>query len=160
MFGIFKKSDKVELYSPISGKSIPIEQTPDQVFSEKIAGDGIAINPEEGLVVSPCKGEILQIFKTNHAIAIKEENGLEILVHLGVDTVNLEGKGFERIAEVGQKVKVGDPLIKMDLEFLKENAKSIICPIIITNMDKVGNIERNYGNLKRGQRITKITLKK
>jgi glucose-specific phosphotransferase system IIA component len=100
-------------------------------------GDGFAVEPHEGYVVSPVKGEIALIFETNHAIAIITETGLEVLVHIGIDTVKMEGRGFTRLAEIGQKVDNGTPLMKFDLELVKKEAKSSITEVVVTNMDMV-----------------------
>lgn len=105
-------------------------------------GDGFAIIPADGIFVSPVKGEVIQVFPTKHAIGIKTENGLEILIHIGLNTVELNGGGFEMLTKVGKKVKPGDDLIKVNLELLKEKGLDIITPVIITNLDeKVQRLE-------------------
>jgi PTS system, glucose subfamily, IIA component len=99
-----------------------------------MVGDGVAIEPTaSGVMLAPASGRVEKIFDTNHAFSIVTPAGIEIFVHFGMDTVQLEGKGFERIAEEGAVVKAGDPLIKYDYDFLKANAKSIITPVIISN---------------------------
>jgi glucose-specific phosphotransferase system IIA component len=145
-----KKNKEVELISPITGNIIPLEKVPDPVFSEKIMGDGIAIEPSEGKILSPIDGKIATIFPTNHAIGLVNKEGLEILIHIGIDTVELKGEGFNRIAEEGADVKKGDPLMEIDLEKIKNGGKSTITPIIITNMDKVDKINKNTGKVERG----------
>jgi glucose-specific phosphotransferase system IIA component len=161
MFRIFKKKEEVELIAPITGKLVDITAESDQVFSQKMVGDGIAIEPEDGLVVAPCRGRIVQIFSTNHAIGIETEQGIDVLIHLGLDTVELKGEGFERIAKEGQIVKPGDLLIKMDLEIIKNYGKSTITPFIITNIDKINKIEKNSGSVKRGKdKVMTVQLKK
>ena len=120
-------------------------------------GDGFAINPEENVVKSPCAGEIVQIFSTGHAVGIKTKKGLEILVHIGIDTVELDGEGFNKLVENGDKVKVGTPLIEVDLDFIKENAPSISTPVIVTNMEKVKSMEIiKKGNVKAETKVLKI----
>ena len=102
-------------------------------------GDGVAIEPSEsGVMLAPADGKLEKIFETNHAFSIVTPSGLEIFVHFGMDTVKLEGKGFERLVNEGDVVKKGTPLIKYDYDFLKENAKSIITPVIISNPDEFG----------------------
>ncbi len=150
MFKFMKKNKEVELISPITGNIIPLEKVPDPVFSEKIMGDGIAIEPSEGKILSPIDGKIATIFPTNHAIGLVNKEGLEILIHIGIDTVELKGEGFNRIAEEGADVKKGDPLMEIDLEKIKNGGKSTITPIIITNMDKVDKINKNTGKVERG----------
>lgn len=120
--------------SPIHGEIKPLSEVPDQVFSQKMMGDGFAILPTEGMVISPVDGEIVTFFPTKHAIGIKANDGREILIHVGIDTVKLEGKGFEALVAQGDKVEAGQPLLKMDLAYIKAHAVSIITPIIFTNL--------------------------
>lgn len=140
MFGLFKKN-VIRLLAPLSGKAVPLESVPDEVFSQKLVGDGIAIEPTDGLLLSPCNGRILKIFPTNHAVIISSEEGIEILIHLGLDTVELKGEGFERLAEDESIVKTGDPIIRMDMERIHALGKRVITPIIILNKDKAKNIK-------------------
>ncbi|HLQ97813.1 MAG TPA: glucose-specific PTS transporter subunit IIBC [Candidatus Dormibacteraeota bacterium] len=119
---------------PIKGELIPITEVPDQVFAGKMMGDGFAIVPEEGLVVSPVNGKIINIFPTKHAIGIQSDGGREILIHIGIDTVNLKGEGFETLIHEGDAVEVGQPLLKVDLSYIQENATSTITPIVFTNL--------------------------
>jgi len=93
-----------------------LEEVPDPVFAQKMMGDGIAIEPTEGTVVSPVNGEIVQFFPTKHAIGIKSETGVEVLIHVGLETVGMKGEGFEGLVEVGDKVKVGTPLLTFDID--------------------------------------------
>lgn len=150
MFKFLNKNKEIELISPITGNIIPLEEVPDPVFSEKMMGDGIAIEPSEGKILSPIDGKIATIFPTNHAIGLVNKEGLEILIHIGIDTVELNGEGFNRIAEEGADVKKGDLLMEIDLEKIKNGGKSTITPIIITNMDKVDKIDKNTGKVERG----------
>ncbi|GFN34557.1 PTS sugar transporter subunit IIA [Tepidimicrobium xylanilyticum] len=142
MFRFFRKNKSIEIVSPVTGKIIPIEEVPDQVFSEKMIGDGLAIDPKEGRVLSPIDGEVVTIFPTNHAIGLVSKEGLEILIHIGIDTVELNGVGFTRIIEKDSKVKKGDLLVEFDIDLIKEKGKSPITPVIISNMDKVENIDK------------------
>lgn len=120
---------------------VPLEQVPDPVFSEKMMGDGVAVIPEEGVLVSPVEGEVVQVFHTKHAIGIKSVSGLDILLHIGLETVELNGEGFNVFIKEGQTVKVGDPLLNFDISFLRNENKEIITPIVITNYsDKVDEI--------------------
>ncbi|OCL27210.1 PTS glucose transporter subunit IIA [Orenia metallireducens] len=151
MFNIFNKNNKVEFLAPMTGEIVKIEDVPDKVFAEKMLGDGIAINPSEGTIVAPCSGEIIQIFPTNHAVGIKTETNLELLIHIGIDTVKLNGKGFESFIEKGDKVKAGDKLIKIDLDYVKENAKSLITPLVITNMSEVDKMNKQQGSVVSGK---------
>lgn len=149
-----KKEFKGKVYAPISGKILPLEQVPDEVFAQKMVGDGIAIEPDaSGTMLSPADGKVEKIFDTNHAFSIVTTSGMEIFVHFGMDTVKLEGKGFERIANEGDTVKKGDPLIKYDYEFLKENAKSVITPVIISNYEEYSSLGKKEGNAVAGETL-------
>lgn len=123
-----------EIINPIEGEIIPITEVPDQVFSGKMMGDGFAIIPSEGTVVSPVDGEIVNVFPTKHAIGILSKGGKEILIHIGIDTVKLNGEGFEVLVAQGDKVTKGQQLVKVDLHFIRENAPSTITPIVFTNL--------------------------
>ncbi|MBO1264430.1 PTS transporter subunit EIIC [Proteiniclasticum sp. SCR006] len=123
--------------SPMKGKLLDLTEVPDALFAEKMIGDGFAVEPQEGYVVSPVAGEIAHIFETNHALAIITDSGLEVLLHIGIDTVKMEGRGFTRLAEIGQKVENGTPLMKFDLELVRKEAKSSITEVVVTNMDMV-----------------------
>lgn len=156
MFNLFKKKTLTEeIYSPMVGKVINIEDVPDPVFKEKMVGDGLAIEPTEGTVYSPIDGTIIQIFPTKHAIGIKSQNGLEILVHIGMDTVEMKGEGFESFIEEGQNVKKGDKLITFDIDKIKDQ-HPLISPIIITNMNIVDSIEKVDGGIEAHADKTKI----
>lgn len=137
--------DTFEIIAPLSGEIINIEDVPDIVFSEKIAGDGIAIKPCGNKMVAPFDGTIGKIFETNHAFSIVSDNGIELLVHFGVDTIELKGEGFNRIAQEGQHVKKGDLIIEFNLLFLQEKSKSILTPVIISNMDIIKNLIKLSG---------------
>jgi sugar PTS system EIIA component len=147
LFG--KKEDApstVSIIAPLTGKVIPLEEVPDPVFSQKMMGDGVAITPSEGKVTSPVDGEIIQVFPTKHAIGIKAKNGAEILIHIGLDTVNMNGEGFTTHIQEGKKVKTGDLLVTYDLELVKEKARSIVTPIIITNSDQMTTTDKQEGS--------------
>ncbi|WP_210365079.1 PTS glucose transporter subunit IIA [Bacillus sp. REN3] len=132
----------VKMLSPITGNAVSLDQVPDPVFSEKMMGDGIAIEPSEGVVVSPVDGEILQVFPTKHAVGIKAKNGAEILIHIGLETVSLKGEGFETHVKQGDTVSAGDKLVTFDLNVIGEKAKSTITPVIITNTDQAASLEK------------------
>ena len=132
-----KDTGTIEIVAPLSGEIVNIEDVPDVVFAEKIVGDGIAIKPTGNKMVAPVDGTIGKIFETNHAFSIESDSGIELFVHFGIDTVELKGEGFKRIAEEGQRVKVGDPVIEFDLPLLEEKAKSTLTPVVISNMDEI-----------------------
>lgn len=147
MFGLFKKKKKEEkqeslcLFAPITGKTVPLSEVPDPVFAEKLAGDGVAILPESNIVTAPADGELTLVFKTKHAFAMTLDNGVEILVHIGLETVSLNGEGFEQLAESGKHIKAGTPIIKFDMDVLKAHNLPLITPVLITNVDSVKSIK-------------------
>lgn len=150
---------EVKIYAPLSGEIVNIEDVPDVVFSEKIVGDGVAIRPNGDTIVAPVNGTIGKIFETNHAFSIESDEGIELFVHFGIDTVELKGEGFTRLAEEGQKVKVGDPIIKFDLALLEAKAKSVLTPVVISNMDEITNLQKLSGEVVKGESVV-LTLTK
>lgn len=138
----------IDIVAPLTGEIVAIEDVPDVVFAEKIVGDGIAIRPTGNKMVAPCDGELGKIFDTNHAFSIESDSGIELFVHFGIDTVELKGEGFTRIAEEGQKVKAGDTILEFDLEFLTANAKSVLTPVVISNMDEIKELQKMSGNVE------------
>ncbi|MFK4784692.1 PTS glucose transporter subunit IIA [Fusobacterium sp. MFO224] len=158
MFKGKKKQNVIEIFSPLNGKVIPLEEVPDEAFAQKMIGDGCAIDPTEGAIYSPIAAEI-DIFDTNHAVSFETKDELEMIVHFGIDTVKLNGEGLKRVA-TSNEASVGDKLVEYDLAFVKENAKSTKTPIIITNMDIVDKIEVvAKGDVKVGDLLMKVTLK-
>jgi sugar PTS system EIIA component len=133
MFKFLKKEKVVEIYTPVNGLILPLEDVPDPVFSQKMVGEGIAVIPTNDNIHSPVKGTVILIAATKHAIGIRAKNGVEILVHVGLETVSLNGEGFKIAVNVGDQVSVGQLLIEVDWEYISTNAKSIITPIVITN---------------------------
>lgn len=119
--------------SPMMGDIVKLEDVPDEVFASGAMGKGIAINPAEGTVFAPANGEVTLVFPTGHAIGMRTENGAELLIHVGMDTVSLEGKGFKTYVEVGDKVQVGQKLLEFDLATIREANLPVISPIIVTN---------------------------
>lgn len=131
------KPEQEVIVSPVTGTLIPIEEVPDPTFGKKMMGDGFAVAPKEGSLVAPVSGEVIQVFPTKHAIGIRTPGQLEILIHIGLDTVNLNGEGFTLHVKEGDQVKMGDLLVDFDLSLIKEKAASTITPVIITNMEMV-----------------------
>lgn len=122
MFKLFGKKD-TDIFSPIKGKVIELSEVNDPVFSQKMMGEGFAVIPSDSTVYSPTVGIIKSIFPTKHAISISSDDGTEILLHIGIDTVSLEGKGLYPKVFEGQRVAIGDPLLVIDLQYLKEQGK-------------------------------------
>lgn len=154
------KKEEIIIYSPINGKVILLAEVPDEAFAQKMVGDGCAIEPAEGIICSPVDGNLMNIFPTNHAVIFESASGLEMIVHFGIDTVKLEGEGFEKLREAGP-IKVSDKIIKYDLEKIKNAVPSLKTPVIINNMEKVQSIEVLNLNkqVKIGDPIMKIILK-
>jgi glucose PTS system EIICBA or EIICB component len=150
---------ETSIISPIKGEIKPITEVPDAVFSGKMMGDGFAIIPTEGTIVSPVDGKIVNLFPTKHAIGILSDGGREILIHVGIDTVNLKGKGFETLVSENDRVVKGQSLLKVDLDFVKQNAPSIITPIVFTNLEQGESIVLNkQGNVNlKEENIISIT---
>lgn len=131
MFNILKK--KKTIVAPVSGQVIPLSDVKDEVFSSGMMGDGIAIQPTDDIFVAPCDGEIVLIPETKHAFGIKSTDGIELLIHIGLDTVMKKGQGFQPLVEVGDKVKKGTPVIKVDVEFFHQEGISLVTSVIILN---------------------------
>lgn len=148
-----------DIVSPLDGKIISITEVPDEVFSQKMMGDGFAIEPSNGELVSPVNGTITTLFPTKHAVGITADDGLELLVHFGMDTVALKGEGFTALVEQGDKVKAGDTLLKVDLEAVKDKVPSIITPVVFTNLPEGKAVIITSGKeVKRGEKSI-VTVK-
>ncbi len=128
------------LVSPVTGDIVALDQVPDEAFASKAVGDGVAIRPTDKTVVSPANGTVVKIFNTNHAFCLETDSGAEVVVHMGIDTVALEGKGFTRLVEEGATVKVGQPVLELDLDFLNANARSMISPVVVSNIDDYSGV--------------------
>lgn len=134
-----KELDEVKgdvIFAPITGKAVSLKEVNDPTFADEILGKGVAIIPESNRVVSPINGEIVTVFDTKHAIAMEDENGVEILIHVGLDTVKLNGKYFSTHVKAGDKVKVGQPLLDFDAKAIKNEGYDLITPVVITNSDR------------------------
>lgn len=133
-------SARHNLKSPLSGKVLPLSDIPDKVFSSGAMGKGLAIDPEKGELIAPADGEITTIFPTGHAVGLTTKDGIEILMHIGMDTVELEGQGFEIFVKQGDQVKAGDLLVRFDIEAIKAAGYSVITPIVITNTEHFADV--------------------
>ncbi|MGV3465713.1 MAG: PTS sugar transporter subunit IIA [Heyndrickxia sp.] len=134
---LFKKNDKsIILLAPLTGKVVQLEEVPDEVFSQKMMGDGVAIIPSNSTVYSPFDGEIVNVFQTKHAITLRSDEGVELLIHMGLDTVNLKGEGFDIKVSDGEKITKGSLLANFDLNKVKESGYEVITPIILLNGDR------------------------
>lgn len=141
-----------DIVMPASGELMDITNVPDPVFSEKMTGDGFAVLPEEGTICSPVYGKVFNVFPSKHAIGILSDGGKEVLVHIGVNTVKLKGQGFKVLVEEGDLVAAGQPIMEVDIAYVKENAKSLISPIIFSNLPEGSTVELSKtGKLKVGE---------
>ncbi|SEO64744.1 PTS system IIA component, Glc family (TC 4.A.1) [Amphibacillus marinus] len=140
LFGKEEKIDKEVLVSPVTGQVVDITEVPDPTFSEKMMGDGIAFKPTDGTFVAPVDGEVVNLFPTLHAIGIKSKAGVEYLIHIGLDTVMLDGEGFTAHVKQGDHVKAGDSLVTVDLDFVSQKAKTIT-PLVVTS--QVASLAKN-----------------
>lgn len=133
MFGFLKKQEKYEVAAPVKGEAVPIQQVSDPTFGEEILGKGAAVIPEEGRFYAPTDGTVTLLFDTLHAVSITSDDGVEILIHVGLDTVELKGAPFTAHVKTGDKVKKGDLLLEADLEQIRASGREIITPVIICN---------------------------
>lgn len=149
--------NKITIASPLKGEVVPLTEVKDETFASEMMGKGIAINPTEGKVVSPINGTVQMIFKTKHAIGLKSEDGAEILIHIGMDTVQLDGKHFTAHVKDGDKVKVGDTLVEFDMDAIKKEGYELVTPVIITNtMDYLEIVPKEIKSVNAGEDIITI----
>ncbi|NKF50571.1 PTS glucose transporter subunit IIA [Shewanella sp. WXL01] len=146
-------SGQIDILAPVSGEIVKIEKVPDAVFSEKIVGDGIAIDPKGKQILAPIDGTIGKIFETNHAFSIESPQGLELFIHFGIGTVELGGKGFSRLAEEGQQVKAGDPILEFDMQQLEGQVDSLLTPVVLANMEDVDQLDKKQGSVTAGKDV-------
>lgn len=149
--------NKITIASPLNGEVVPLTEVKDETFASEMMGKGIAINPTEGKVVSPINGTVQMIFKTKHAIGLKSEDGAEILIHIGMDTVQLDGKHFIAHVKDGDKVKVGETLVEFDMDAIKKEGYELVTPVIITNtMDYLEIVPKEIKSVNAGEDIITI----
>ncbi|SHE34223.1 PTS sugar transporter subunit IIA [Schwartzia succinivorans] len=156
MFGFGSK--KLVLSAPVEGKIVDITEVEDPVFAGKMMGDGFAVEPAEGVntVCAPCDAKVMLVPDTMHAVAL-EKNGVELLLHVGIDTVSMRGKGFEALVKAGDKVDAGQPLLKFDSNKIAEAGKSSITMLVVTNQDDA--VESAEKNLVNSEEVMTLTLK-
>lgn len=139
------------ILAPLTGKAVPLSEVPDSVFSEKVLGDGVAIIPADGKIVSPVDGEISTVAETSHAYGFTSEDGQEVLVHVGLETVSLNGECFKVYGKAGDKVKAGDLVAEVDLEYLKEKEINPITPVLICSDTEGKELQYTEGDVKAGE---------
>lgn len=154
--GFFKKN-KMVICSPMEGELVPLVNVNDPVFAGEMLGKGVAIIPSVGRAVSPINGKILTVFETKHAIGLVDDNGIEVLIHIGINTVELKGEFFKTHVKDGDLVKVGDLLVEFDIQAIKTAGYDIITPVVITNTNDFSEIsELKSGLVKPKDEILKI----
>ena len=154
-----KVVDRIVLSSPITGVAAELSTAPDEAFAQKMMGDGAVVTPEDPYVRAPEDGEVAFVFDTKHAIGFVTESGISLLIHVGIDTVKLNGEGFEALVESGQEVKKGDPMLKLDLDYLSQNAPSIVSPVLCTELEDNQRIHLlNEGQVKAGEPLFEIEV--
>ena len=154
-----KVVDRIVISSPISGIAADLVTAPDEAFAQKMMGDGAVVTPEDPYVYAPEDGEVAFVFDTKHAIGFITESGISLLIHVGIDTVKLNGKGFEALVESGQEVKKGDPMLKLDLDYLSQNAPSIVSPVLCTELEDNQRIHLlKEGQIKAGEPLFEVEV--
>ena len=149
----------VVVSSPITGTAADLSTAPDEGFAGKMMGDGAVVTPEDAIIKAPEDGEVVFVFDTKHAIGFMTDSGLSLLLHIGIDTVKLDGKGFEVFVESGQKVKKGEPLMKIDIDYLKENAPSLVSPVLCTELEDNQKVRLlKTGDIKEGDELFAIDI--
>ena len=158
--GLFDKlfqGNKVEIASPVKGEIVPITQVPDETFSQEMVGKGVAIIPADGKFCAPADGELVALFPTGHAFCINSSDGAEILVHIGIDTVKLEGKYYTIHGKQGDTVKKGDLIVEVDIEGVKSAGYNVITPVIVSNYSNFSNLEKKSGTVEAGDLVIALS---
>ncbi len=159
MFKSLKKKKEMKVVSPSDGVAVELSKVPDEAFSEKMLGDGHAVAPTKGDIYSPVTGTITDITDTKHAFCITTDDGAEVLLHIGINTVNLKGEGFSVFVKEGEKVTQGERIAEVDLDLLKKHELCIETPVLICNQDKFSICDTASGDIKGGK-DTLFTYKK
>lgn len=156
LFDKFKKTSSNELTAPCNGKYIDISDTKDEMFNSKMLGDGIGIITSDSKLYSPVDGEVTMVFPTKHALGIKTSNNIDVLLHIGINTVELDGEPFEVHVKQNQKVQAGDLLVDVDFKKIEEKGYDATLMVVITNSDDYSAIEKNLGEKSLGEKVMKV----
>lgn len=160
MFNFLKKKKKLVIGSPAKGEAVSLDQVSDPTFSQEILGKGAAVIPAEGEIYAPADGTVGMVFETLHAVSMTTENGAEILIHVGLDTVKLKGEGFTGHVKAGEKVRKGDLLLSVDLERIRKAGYDTIIPVVICNTDQFASVvPAGGGNVAAGAGFIEIEEK-
>ncbi|KRN28921.1 N-acetylglucosamine and glucose PTS, EIICBA [Lactobacillus selangorensis] len=159
MFGLFKKNKQFDFVAPTNGEVMPITEVSDAMFAQKIMGDGYAVKPAEDAFYAPVAGTIQSIFPTKHALSFVTDDGIEVLLHLGVDTVELKGAPFEITVSEQQHVNAGDRLGSMDRQQITSSGRDDVLIVVFTNMDKINAMDAvETSSVNHGDVIGKVTV--
>lgn len=160
MVNLFKNHKELTIYAPTNGRICELSEVQDAMFAQKLLGDGCAIIPSDGLICAPCDGVLSMVANTHHAFGITGKQGIELLVHVGLDSVQLQGKGFRLLAKVNEKVKAHDPILLVDMDFMKKEAIDLTIPIVIMNANHF-TLEHSIqqGEVTTSSMIMKLTKK-
>lgn len=157
VFGLFgTRRSTIEVVAPLRGEVQPIANVPDPAFSQKMMGDGFAVVPADGNVVAPVAGEVVTLFPTRHAVGIRTPEGLEVLVHVGIDTVKLNGEGFTALVREGSRVEAGQPIMKVELDAIRGRVPSLATPVVFTNLEGWRFTLTHEGFSEAGQAVAKV----
>ncbi|GLX69410.1 PTS sugar transporter subunit IIA [Paenibacillus glycanilyticus] len=155
-----KKSNSVSVSAPLSGKLVPLSEVPDEAFAQGLMGEGVAIEPEDGRVVAPFDGVVSHLIDTHHALIIEHSSGLQLLIHVGINTVALNGDGFKALVSTGDSFKAGQTLLECDLDKIRNAGYPVITPIIVANEDGAEKVECTFKSVKAGDPDTiRVILK-
>lgn len=148
---------KTQILAPLSGNAIPMSEVPDEVFAEGLAGEGAAIAPaESGEAVAPVSGTLVKLFEGGHAFGIATAGGVEMIVHLGLDTIEMKGAGFEKLAEQGDEVEAGQPIVRFDLEAINAAGYDPVSPVVVTNSDEHAVGGQRTGGVRAGDPLFEV----
>ena len=142
---------EIYVLAPLDGTVVALEDVPDEVFAQKMVGDGIAIDPSGSVAVAPVTGTLVKLFPGGHAYGITTNEGVELIVHLGLDTIELKGQGFEKLATEGQQIKAGTPIVRFDRATIERQGKVILSPIVSTGEGTI--VRRATGKVQAGRDI-------
>lgn len=152
MLGFGKKKDAtIRLKAPVSGTVVPLEKVPDPAFSGKMVGDGAAVEPTDDTILAPYDATVAVLFPTGHAVALETPEGLELLIHIGIETVNMKGEGFEKLVAQGDVVKAGTPLIRFDRATISAAGNPTMTPVLVTNTEKIKSMKIAEGEVRAGE---------
>lgn len=151
MFGGSSKSKTVEVTAPLGGKLVPLSEVPDEAFAQGYMGDGAAIEPTEGQVVAPFDGTVSHLIDTHHAIIVEHASGLQLLIHVGINTVELKGEGYKALVKNGDAIRAGQTLLEFDIAAIKAAGYPVITPVVVASEDNADKVTCRFGDIRSGQ---------